>query len=1004
LDYQEVISIIEMLERSRSKKLNLSGLGIDTLPKEIGKLTNLEKLDLSCNNLSELPSSIVNLTNLWELSLNENQFTEFPNEIEKLKRIGNFSISCNKIQNIPKGLWSLTSLLKLDLHNNRIIHISELIKNLSNIKVLDIGGNPLEYFPVEIWNLIELRALFLSNMQLRQLSPEIGKLANLEILNASQNHLTELPPTIWSLEKLVRLFLSNNHLKSIPPEIGKLTDLIELDVRENEILELPIEIKKLAKLERLSLSGLISIPPEIAIRGAKAIVAWLREASSGEREQWRSKLIVVGEGGVGKTSLLRSLKGESFDFYEKSTKGIDIGELVLNHPEEPDVKMTLNCWDFGGQVILHATHQFFLTERSLYILVWSARIGWEQSKIPYWLDNIRARAKKATVILVATWSDVWEPKLPLNELRREYPELEIVANISVCNKQENRGQQRFGIKDVVEKIREEAANLPLMGEKWPLSIHNTYAMIRKDKRLWCSRDDLFKIMVKSEVNIENYERVARYLHDLGEILYYPEDEELKDIIILKPQWVSERICRVLECKQVIEHNGILKRTDTTDLWKDLNPVLHSIFIKLMEKYDLSYKIDSTDDISLVVERLGEDEPNYFKIWDEFSDKFEIKMRYRIQSTIPAGIPTWFIARQHRFTQNLHWKWGVLFGDQKENPQNIALVRVSSHQRYIDLTAKGRSPHFFFSIMRDGLELTLNRFGGLPMRKMIPCTCQNAIGKHCDFEFDLDDLETRLARNKPEAECQKTLANIPLTELIFGIHNNCNNNNNDGIMREIEKIAFSQNLILSEQKELLAFAQMQFLRLFNSIQKSEECQVPRLFTLRKADKRGIGEKLNRIFQIKLEMHLWCQEPGEWHPTVDGGRYQFYIDKEWAKPIERMLKHSIEIIKIATPLACSYLKMSDRDLSELIKNDVQFMQEIIKLINLDSTITEVPIGSQELYSLDNQGSYLNETIGSDLRVLQKMLTTLDKINHWGGLEKVLTPEGNYLWLCKKHIKTY
>jgi internalin A len=33
----------------------------------------------------------------------------------------------------------------------------------------------------------------------------------------------------------------------------------------------------------------------------------------------------------------------------------------------------LNVWDFGGQEIMHATHQFFLTRRSLYLLVLSGR-------------------------------------------------------------------------------------------------------------------------------------------------------------------------------------------------------------------------------------------------------------------------------------------------------------------------------------------------------------------------------------------------------------------------------------------------------------------------------------------------------------------------------------------------------------------------------------------------------------------------------------------------------
>jgi len=30
---------------------------------------------------------------------------------------------------------------------------------------------------------------------------------------------------------------------------------------------------------------------------------------------------------------------------------------------------SVNIWDFGGQEIYHATHQFFLTHRSLYLLL-----------------------------------------------------------------------------------------------------------------------------------------------------------------------------------------------------------------------------------------------------------------------------------------------------------------------------------------------------------------------------------------------------------------------------------------------------------------------------------------------------------------------------------------------------------------------------------------------------------------------------------------------------------
>jgi hypothetical protein len=38
-----------------------------------------------------------------------------------------------------------------------------------------------------------------------------------------------------------------------------------------------------------------------------------------------------------------------------------------------DQELRCNLWDFGGQDIMHATHQFFLSRRSLYVLVLDGR-------------------------------------------------------------------------------------------------------------------------------------------------------------------------------------------------------------------------------------------------------------------------------------------------------------------------------------------------------------------------------------------------------------------------------------------------------------------------------------------------------------------------------------------------------------------------------------------------------------------------------------------------------
>jgi internalin A len=79
--------------------------------------------------------------------------------------------------------------------------------------------------------------------------------------------------------------------------------------------------------------------------------------------------------------------------------------------------MRLSMWDFGGQEIYHATHQFFLTDQSLFVLVWNARAGWEHGRVRYWLDLISARAPNAPIILVATHTADRAADLPLDTLK-----------------------------------------------------------------------------------------------------------------------------------------------------------------------------------------------------------------------------------------------------------------------------------------------------------------------------------------------------------------------------------------------------------------------------------------------------------------------------------------------------------------------------------------------------------------------------------------------------------
>lgn len=111
------------------------------------------------------------------------------------------------------------------------------------------------------------------------------------------------------------------------------------------------------------------------------IFNYLRQLRSGEvRPLNEAKLLLVGQSSVGKTSLVQRLCHNQFDPHQPQTDGLSVTSWII-HVNSKDVR--LNVWDFGGQEIYHATHQFFLTKRSLYLLVCNCCTSEEENRLDY---------------------------------------------------------------------------------------------------------------------------------------------------------------------------------------------------------------------------------------------------------------------------------------------------------------------------------------------------------------------------------------------------------------------------------------------------------------------------------------------------------------------------------------------------------------------------------------------------------------------------------------------
>jgi hypothetical protein len=143
------------------------------------------------------------------------------------------------------------------------------------------------------------------------------------------------------------------------------------------------------------------------------------------------------------------------------------------------------------------------------------------------------------------------------------------------------------------------------------------------------------------------------------------------------------------------------------------------------------------------------------------------MKFRLEQSIPPGIPTWFIAREHRFSIEIHWRLGVLLADTPRNPKHLGLVQSYPQQRYMELKVRGPMPHYFFVVLRDGLEFTLARFPGLKVKRTLPCPGHKEV--KCDYEFDLCHLEMALEKGKTVIQCPEAFEDILVPQLLFGLH-------------------------------------------------------------------------------------------------------------------------------------------------------------------------------------------------------------------------------------------
>lgn len=485
----------------------------------------------------------------------------------------------------------------------------------------------------------------------------------------------------------------------------------------------------------------LNIPPEIREQGVKATNAYLASLTSESQKNTLQPLnlvraIFIGNGAVGKTSLIHRLQNEPVvEGKEPMTAGIEIREWPV-----PDSDIKARFWDFGGQVMSHSTHQFFLRERCLYVLVVDA--GTEREKreqqtaneqAEYWLEHVKAFGNAAPVILVGNKADTETVKLDMHMLSEKYPNIVNFYPVS-CTKQDGvYGKQFKVLKDVLSE------QLKAVGTHQIKFTNNQFTVLNQIRTLSRTNaflnhdefDDLCKHYEIGKIGLDQ-QAFLGLLDSLGEIIHFP-DLEWADAYMLNPRWLTYGVYTLLYSDEVKQQQGLLSNANVIHILQskvvedeqgnqlDYPKDKCRFITDAMTKFQLCYCLPDNHSCFVIPDKLPEQQPDLAGYFDKTAEG-TLALEYVFTGLLPRSVmPNLIVARHQDIIKNkqgkqLVWQRGVII--QSHQYQSTARLQVDYQRRTLQLWVQGKEPREYLVVLRDEINRILNAIKGLSVKENV----------------------------------------------------------------------------------------------------------------------------------------------------------------------------------------------------------------------------------------------------------------------------------------------
>ncbi len=711
-----ILLFTAQFERTSSNRLM-------TVPPEIGQLTDLQELVLSINRLTSVPSEISQLASLRLLILNDNQLTTVPSEIGLLSRLHSLDLSNNKLMDAPLGISQLSSLQMLNLNGNQLTAVPLKITEMTSLRKLYLNRNRLTILPPQIDQLTNLQELTLGGNKLTAVPLQICQLTRLQKLHLNNNRLITLFMQIGQLTNLQELILGGNELTTVPREISKLIDLQSLDLSRNQLTMLPTALRQLTKLHTLHLYGNpLPLPPELLDTYSHPSPSTSLDAYfQGSRPLREAKLLLVGEGSVGKTSLVERLLYNRPPGVSGKTVGVDIHKWDLRITIDDlrlendrlaikDNGLRVNVWDFGGQEIYHTTHQFFLTHRSLYLVVLETRKDEAANRIEYWLRHVQSFAGNAPIVLVVNKSDQGSLSLDERELLLKYPTIRAIVHTSCI--------EGTNIPKLRKTIEETLATLPHINDWIPLTWFAVKEKLAESGKDFLPYENFVDLCEAEGITHKAAQQtLARFLHDLGAALNFQDDRRLAGTHVLNPEWVTGGIYHIFNAPK-LQERGILHLRDLDEILdgRRYPPYKHPFLLDIMGKFELAAPLADRQSY-LIPGLLPKERPAF-----DWPNNATVALEYRY-AILPAAVLSRLMVRLHNHIWQperghpIRWRNGL--GVSSDGCRG--LIITDSTTARLTIALDGPAPHrrHLLAIIRAELDEIHASFARLEAEEFVP---------------------------------------------------------------------------------------------------------------------------------------------------------------------------------------------------------------------------------------------------------------------------------------------